>query len=773
MGLHGKCISKLYLYRSNSVASLSSVILNGFSTNSTSSELDELILNSSFSLDSLYFAYKTDKSLISWSIFSSNLISTFSKSSMVTGSASDRYKSSSDMKLNLTPMLRRCKHFDKNIFRSPYFDGEFKKASEYTIKSIGTIHEHLLKEKNPTKIVQSFDRLSDTFCNLLDGLECIRNIHPDENIRNNATNAFATVAPTMYALNSDKQILEKITESLEGVKGNAQMVAQSLEKDFKKAGAHLPDDIRAKVEALNNELQDVCAKFIQLGSESREKIIPVAKSDISGLESYLKDYIVEENNNLSLKINMHSGLILLSLSESEDLRKLAHLIVTNASSEQLSLFEQMIKIRYNIAKIQGFSSYTELTANDRYLKTTDDILGFLKGYDKANSSLVMPLIDEMKKITTPADWNTMYAMHKLHELKKIHVPFKNQRSPYTLESILKAANFSLEHLFGVTLQEINDDQDLLMHEKVRKFAVMHPRGLLGFIYFDLEARDGAQKLTEAAHFTIRCSRRVDWDKDLSFDSKAGKLWQNDNFAYGNFTDMQGLYQRPVVYLVTDFKSDDNLSFYEASTVMHELGHGMHTFLGISDYQMLSGTRCKHDIAEIPSIFLEKMIVNPYVLNHLFQIDINEARKSFGIDNGSVPSFESPVEILEDVWTSVVDQALHSDLIGKMNHTDYFTCAVVAGLADKRNNFAGQFSFQEIQKEALNTKYASFPHLTGYGSCYFSYLFARAVANKMHTKQNTFYSEPKEWLKNERLAEEFMTSGGYHKNEFLDKLVSKK
>ena len=655
-----------------------------------------------------------------------------------------------------------------NLLRSSLFDGEFSKAKALTVRNVEQLHSQILKETNPSRIVQSFDQLSDSFCNLLDPLECIRNIHPDENIRENATNIFDEMAPLMYSMNSDSRLLGKINDSLNGdLSGNARMVSQTLKKDFEKSGAHLPKNVRDIVEGLNNELQLVCSTFIQAGYEPKERIVPINDSDIEGIESHLNGFITKDNGQTNLRITMHSGLIILSYCHSEELRRISHLIVTNASQEQLKLFEQMIELRYKLSTLQGFKSYTELTAGDRYLKTTSEIMDFIRIYDKAHFNVILPIFSEMKKLGTLTDWNTLYFMNKLHNENKVQMPIKNQSSPYTIDTVMKGAIYAVKYLFGVTLTRIQDDSDLLMHGKVQKYAVVHKRGLLGFIYFDLIKRPGAVKLAEAAHFTIRCPRRIDWDV-----LKQPRIWSADDTSIGTLSNLQGKYQLPVVMVVTDYESDDSqLTFHEASTIFHELGHAMHTMLGITDLQMLSGTRCLHDIAEIPSIFMEKMIVNPYVLNHVFGYSLEDARGAFGITNGIIPSFESPLEIIEDVWTSVVDQALHSDLISKVKTTDYYTCGIVAGLNEAAGEFGGNFGFKQLAKEALNTKYASFPHLTGYGSSYYSYLFARAIANKMHTQQNTFYGKPETWTNG--LAEEFMTMGGYHSREYLNKIVLEK
>lgn len=103
---------------------------------------------------------------------------------------------------------------------------------------------------------------------------------------------------------------------------------------------------------------------------------------------------------------------------------------------------------------------------------------------------------------------------------------------------------------------------------------------LRYIYLDLYPR--ANKYNHAAHFTVRCGRRL--------------------------TNSQS-YQIPVVALVTNFSrpaanQPSLLTHAELETLFHEFGHAMHSLLSRTEFQHLSGTRAQLDFVETPSHLFE-------------------------------------------------------------------------------------------------------------------------------------------------------------------------
>lgn len=111
---------------------------------------------------------------------------------------------------------------------------------------------------------------------------------------------------------------------------------------------------------------------------------------------------------------------------------------------------------------------------------------------------------------------------------------------------------------------------------VRKLAVVdESEGVVGWIYMDLFSREG--KPGGAAHFTVRCSRKMGGDELAEREVEGLPPLAVDGM---HLRGRDGLYQLPVVVLMCDFSAPVDgtpslLSWHEVETLFHEMGHAMH------------------------------------------------------------------------------------------------------------------------------------------------------------------------------------------------------
>jgi intermediate peptidase len=203
-----------------------------------------------------------------------------------------------------------------------------------------------------------------------------------------------------------------------------------------------------------------------------------------------------------------------------------------------------------------------------------------------------------------------------------------------------------------------------------------------------------------------------------------------------------LYQLPTIALICDFSSPgtepDSTSFSSPSllhdvskpmllshrdltTLFHEMGHAIHSILGRTSLQTVSGTRCATDFAELPSVLMEHFARDPAVLD-LFARHYETGKP---LPDDMLPS-QTPsarvgaaIETESQILMALLDQAYHSahPLEERFDSTKTFH-----DVFNKHGN-----SSPEPEGTAWQ---GFFGHLYGYGASYYSYLFDRAIARKV-------------------------------------------
>ena len=148
----------------------------------------------------------------------------------------------------------------------------------------------------------------------------------------------------------------------------------------------------------------------------------------------------------------------------------------------------------------------------------------------------------------------------------------------------------------------------------------------------------------------------------------GKPQQECHFTIrgGRLRDHDLSYQNPVVVLMLNYSapgwsSPTLLTSSMIDNLFHEMGHAMHSMLGRTKYQHVTGTRCSTDFAEVPSTLMEYFSSDPRVLQDIschfrtgekLPLDVLEKYSA------SRKMFSGP-DIQSQLCYSLLDQRLHA------------------------------------------------------------------------------------------------------------------
>ncbi|AWO99429.1 putative mitochondrial intermediate peptidase isoform 2 [Scophthalmus maximus] len=568
--------------------------------------------------------------------------------------------------------------------------------------------------------VESFDQLSDGLCRVADLADFVKVAHPDPAFREAAEKTCIDIGTVVEKLNTNVELCKSLKNLLDDPDVVAQLdpdtrrVAELFMFDFEISGIHLDDKLRKEAVALHVKLLDLNNEFL-VGSNMPNRI---ARSVIP---EHLHLQFASEGSFIQVG-GLHAD------SPDDLVREIAYRIYLHPNADLMNCLEELLKCRYKMAKLVGYESYGHRALKGTMAQTPETVMSFLqlltaKLSDRTAKDFRM--MSDMKKKLNPRNselmpWDHPYLSGVLRAERYNIEP--SLYSPYlSLGACMDGLNILFSQLYGVSLMSEHPSTGEVWSEDVRKLAVVHEtEGLLGYIYCDFFHR--SDKPHQDCHFTIRGGRRC---QDT------------------------GQYQLPVVVLMLSLPHPTKsaptlLTPGMMENLFHEMGHAMHSMLGRTRYQHVTGTRCATDFAEVPSILMEYFATDYRVISQFARhyqtgqplpesmvARLCESKKVCGAADTQL-----------QIFYAVLDQIYHG----------------------KPQNRSTTEILEEMQQKFYGLPYTPntawqlrFSHLIGYGAKYYSYLMSRAVASMVW--RQCFVQDPLNREMGERYRREMLAHGG--------------
>lgn len=620
--------------------------------------------------------------------------------------------------------LRRLDLFGKNVglFGVPELScpAGFQAATRTALQNTELLLHRACSCSPGVQTVECFDQLSDGLCRVADLADFIKVAHPDPAYREAAEKTCVEIGTVVEKLNTNVELCKSLKNLLDDPKVVAELdpdtkrVAELFMFDFEISGIHLDDKLRKEAVGLHVKLLDLNNEFL-IGSHVPNRI---AKSAIP---EHLHIHFATEGSFIQIG-GLHAD------SPDDLLREIAYRIYLYPNADLMECLEELLKCRYKLAKLVGYDSYGHRALKGTMAKNPETVMSFLQLLtDKLSERTAkdFQMMRDMKKKLNPRNaelmpWDHPFLSGVLRAERYNIEP--SLYSPYlSLGACMEGLNNLFSELYGVSLMSEQPGAGEMWSEDVRKLAVVHEtEGLLGYIYCDFFHR--RDKPHQDCHFTIR-----------------GGRWCQE-------TDQ---YQLPVVVLMLSLPHPTKsaptlLTPGMMENLFHEMGHAMHSMLGRTRYQHVTGTRCATDFAEVPSILMEY----------------------FATDYRVISQFARHYETGQPLPENMVARLCESKKV--CGAADTQLQVFYAALDQIYHGVPQNRSTTEILKETQERFYGlpyipntawqlRFSHLIGYGAKYYSYLMSRAVAS-MVWKQ-CFVQDPLNRDMGERYRREMLAHGG--------------
>lgn len=586
-------------------------------------------------------------------------------------------------------------------------------------------------------------------------------VSTDKAVRDASTKAEQLMDENLIEQNTRVEVFQVYNKLWENINSSTSVDPEWLKflektvKYYKRNGLNLPKEQRDEIKKLRIKLSNLQTEFSKNTNEENGFLLFTEK-ELNGVpELTLEQYeVVEEDGTKKYKVTFKYPDILpvLKYAHDQETRKKAHLANLNKVPENAPLLDKIVRLRYKIAKLLGYETYSEYVLEERMAKNQANVLSFLHdlkeklsplGKEEIKKLLAFKNEDLKSKGLPPQDdyyaWDHSYYDNLLLE-KEYLVDHQKISEYFPLDLSIDGMLAFYEELFDVKFVRVDDaPANTTWHEDVKKIAVFQnikygepKQEFKGWIFFDLHPRDG--KYTHAAHFGLRSGyEKPDGTRQATFAS-----------LVCNFT-------KPT-------KSKPSLLKHnEVTTFFHELGHGVHSLLSKTKTGRFHGTSVPRDFVECPSQMLEfwtwsknelKALSSHYETNEPIPDDlIDQLIKSKHVNTGLFN--------LRQLHFGIFDMTLH--VIDNEKDLD------ALNLTEQWNQLREDVSLIS-NGGTENVGYATFGHIAGgYESGYYGYLYSQVFATDIYYTH--FKDDPMNVQKGLRYRDVILKRGG--SKEILD------
>lgn len=594
----------------------------------------------------------------------------------------------------------------------------FYLLQEQAVREAEALVEEATSATRKRKLVQVFDHLSDCLCRVADMADFVRVAHPDHHFATAAEDACMKISALVEKLNTNVDI----HRALQNVIDNGDIfettsiddrVAKLFMFDFEQSGIHLEEHKRQSFVKINESIQ-MLGNYFQQGCQQHVHLD--------------RDNLPEDLRN-SFSTNGDSVMVtgLFSEHPKDLVREAAYRMYLYPNSQQENLLASLFDQRHALAELVGFPTFAHRALRGTMAETPENVKDFLEKLAEKVRPRAEADFADIKQLKYKygvggpvRPWDPPY-YSGLARHERCHVE-SSQLAPYfSLGSCMEGLGALFEALYDVTLQHEHSEYGELWTHDVYKLAVVHrTEGTLGYIYCDFFERP--HKPHQDCHFTIRGGRELE----------------------------DGSYQSPVVVLMLNLapprgRIPSLLTPGMMENLFHEFGHAMHSMLGRTKYQHVTGTRCPTDFAEVPSVLMEYFASDPRVLAKFTRHwQTGEPLSEDKIQNlCRAKKMFAASEMQQQVFYSMLDQTYHGKHPLDKSLMDL--------LADTQNKY---YSIPYVGGTAWHLR---FGHFVGYGAKYYAYLMSRAVAARIWHKG--FREDPFNRTYGERYRHEVLAYGG--------------
>jgi thimet oligopeptidase len=525
----------------------------------------------------------------------------------------------------------------------------------------------------------------------------LNSVAADKAVRDQAQMEAQRVAMAGSALSLNRAVYDALVAiSLDGASAATKHYVGRTLLGYRLSGVDKDEATRDRLHALHDKATQLSLAFSRNIQEGG-KTVEAAPEELEGLPAdYIARHPAQKGKSGAERVTLTTDppdmMPVMTFAASAELRKKMFLAYnTRAYPANRQLLLDLLATRQEIASVLGFRSWADLATADQMMESAANVRTFLAKLDEASREGAR---DEHAQVLA-------FARDRQPELSEIDITSRGywyeqfRRTKYDFDSQSVRHYFPYARVEAGVLEtaaklfkvEFRPSTAPAWHEAVSVYEVFEGGRLVGRFYLDMHPREGKNKWFSATPVVAGVRGRV--------LPEAGLIC---NFPAPEETD-PGL-----------------LQYSDVVTFFHEFGHLMHALLGgHTEWVGLSGFATEGDFIEVPSQMLEEFFRD----EKLLQVFAKHYETGETLPSALIRSMKLAGAFGRADW--VRTQLYYTTLSLNLHDQD------PAGIDPDVMTRELYGRFQPWIWLDGNKMYASFGHLTGYSSNYYTYMFDKVIA----------------------------------------------
>jgi thimet oligopeptidase len=521
----------------------------------------------------------------------------------------------------------------------------------------------------------------------------LNSVAAEKGVRDQAQMEAQRVAMAASALSLNRAIYEALAAiDLDGASAATKHYVERTLLSYRLAGVDKDQATRDHLQSLHEKATRLSLEFSRNIQEGA-KTIEATAVELDGLPAdYLARHGADAEGRVTLTTDPPDMQPVMTFAASAGLRERMFLAYnTRAYPANRQILLDLLATRQEIATVLGFRSWADLATADQMMGSASNVRTFLAKLDESSRKgarreheLIVKFARERQSGLTAIDITSRAWWYEQFRRSTFDFDSNSVRPYFPYAQVEAGVLQTAARLFKI---EFRPSAAPGWHPAVSVFEVFDGGRTVGRFYLDMHPREGKDKWFSAAPIVTGV--------------RGGAL--------------------PEAALICNFPGGDGedpglLQYNDVVTFFHEFGHLMHAILGgQTEWAGISGFATEGDFIEVPSQMLEE----------------------FFRDEKLLQAFAKHYETGEILPSETIKKMKLAGAFGRADwvRSQLYYTTLSLDLHDRDPKGLDLDTITKQLYESLqpwtwlegNRMYASFGHLTGYSSNYYTYAFDKVIA----------------------------------------------